>query len=167
VDRLAAVNLRRHPEGAVDFDAQLEAMTAMRDEQLFDGIGLSNVDLESLDRAVDQTEIVCVQNAYNLADRSSEPVLSRCEELGIAFVPFFPLGSAFSRDNPVLGYSGVRKTADRLGATPAQIALAWLLARSPSIALIPGTSSVHHLEENYAAADLTLDAEAMGDMQSP
>jgi pyridoxine 4-dehydrogenase len=167
VDRLAAVNLRRHPEGVVDFDAQLEAMTAMRDEQLFGGIGLSNVDLESLDRAVDQTEIVCVQNAYNLTDRSSEPILNRCEELGIAFVPFFPLGSAFSRDNPVLGHSGVRKTADRLGATPAQIALAWLLARSPSIALIPGTSSVHHLDENYAAADITLDAEAMRDMQSP
>ena len=84
VDRLAAVNLRRHDEGATDFDAQLDAMIAMRDERLFDGIGLSNVSLEHVDRALTRTEIVCVQNAYNLADRTSEPVLTRCEELGIA-----------------------------------------------------------------------------------
>ncbi len=165
VDRLAAVNLRRHDHGGTDFDAQLDAMIAMRDERLFDGIGLSNISLEHLDRALSRTEIVCVQNAYNLVDRTSEPVLSRCEELGIAFVPFFPLGSAFTDDNPVLGHPGVLKTADRLDATPAQVALAWLLARSPSVALIPGTSSVRHLEENYAAADMALDDEARSDIR--
>jgi pyridoxine 4-dehydrogenase len=165
VDRLAAVNLRRHDEGGADFDAQLDAMIRMRDERLFDGIGLSNVSLEYLNRAVTRTEIACVQNAYNLADRTSEPVLMRCEELGIAFVPFFPLGSAFSNENPVLGHPGVVKTADRLGATPAQVALAWLLARSGSVALIPGTSSVRHLEENYGAADIELDEEAISDIR--
>ena len=95
------------------------------------------------------THIVCVQNAYNLADRTSEPVLNRCEELGIAFVPFFPLGSAFAQENPVPGIPGAPNPADRRGASPAEIALAWLLARSPAIALIPGTSSVRHFEENY------------------
>jgi pyridoxine 4-dehydrogenase len=165
VDRLAAVNLRRHDDGGADFDAQLEAMITMRDERLFDGIGLSNVTLEYLNRAVTRTEIACVQNAYNLADRSSEPVLNRCEELGIAFVPFFPLGSAFSTDNPVLGHPGVRKTADRLSATEAQVALAWLLARSACIALIPGTSSVRHLEENCGSADIELDEEAISDIR--
>lgn len=169
VDRLAAVNLRRHDDGghdrpSVDFDAQLDAMTAMRDEGLIDGVGLSNVSLEDLDHALSRTEIVCVQNAYNLADRTSEPVLGRCEERGIAFVPFFPIGSAFAPENPVLGHPGVRKAAERLGITPAQVALAWLLARSRSIALIPGTSSVRHLEENYAAADVQLDDEAIADI---
>lgn len=164
VERLAAVNLRRHDEGTADFDAQLDAMIAMRDERLIDGIGLSNVSLDNLDRALSRTEIVCVQNAYSLADRTSEPVLDRCEEGGIAFVPFFPLGSAFTTDSPVLGHPGVIKAAERLKATPAQVALAWLLARSPSIALIPGTSSVAHLEENYAAADLELDEEALSDI---
>jgi pyridoxine 4-dehydrogenase len=165
VDRLAAVNLRRHDEGGADFDTQLDAMIRMRDERLFDGIGLSNVSLANLDRALDRTEIVCVQNAYNLADRTSEPVLRRCEERAIAFVPFFPLGSAFTNENPVLGHPGVLKTADRLGATPAQIALAWLLARSAFIALIPGTSTLGHLEENYAAADIELDDEAKSDIR--
>jgi aryl-alcohol dehydrogenase-like predicted oxidoreductase len=164
VDRLAAVNLRRYNDGTTDFDAQVVAMIGMRDQRLFDGIGLSNVSLEDLDRALTRTEIVCVQNAYNLADRTSEPVLSRCEDLGIAFVPFFPLGSAFTNDNPVLGHPGVLKTVDRLGATPAQVALAWLLARSAFIALIPGTSSLRHLEENYASADIDLDDEAMSDI---
>ncbi len=165
VDRLAAVNLRLHHDGGTSLDAQLDAMIVMRDEGLFDGIGLSNVSLEDFDEALTRTHIVCVQNAYNLADRTSEPVLNRCEELGIAFVPFFPLGSAFAQENPVLGHPGVRRTADRLGASPAQIALAWLLARSPAIALIPGTSSVRHFEENYAAAALELDDEAMSDIR--
>jgi pyridoxine 4-dehydrogenase len=165
VDRLAAVNLRRHDDSPTDIDAQLVAMIEMRNEGMFGGIGLSNVSLEELDRAHSHAEIVCVQNAYNLADRASEPVLHRCEELGIAFVPFFPLGSAFTKENPVLGHPGVLKTSARLGATPAQVALAWLLAHSASIALIPGTSSVGHLEENYAAADIELDDEAMSQIR--
>lgn len=107
-----------------------------------------------------RTDIVCVQNAYNIADRTSQPVLDLCTERGIAFVPFFPLGSAFVPDNPVLGNPTVKKLAGELGYTPAQIALAATLSLAPNILLIPGTSSVAHLEENIAVADIELPADA-------
>jgi len=97
-----------------------------------------------------------------LADTSGEDVLDACRSDGVPFVPFFPLGSAFNPENPVLGAPSVEATAHRLGATPAQVALAWLLHRAPTILLIPGTSSVAHLEENLAAQDLVLDQEALG-----
>jgi pyridoxine 4-dehydrogenase len=104
------------------------------------------------------TEIVCVQNAFNLMHRASGPVLDECTARGIAFVPFFPLGAAFTRpNNPVLGHELVQNTAERLGRTPAQVALAWTLSVAPNVLLIPGTSSVRHLEENLAAADIELD----------
>jgi pyridoxine 4-dehydrogenase len=167
VDQLAAVNLRvmgdsphhsqpgklRH--GA--FDRQLAVMMRARDENLITGIGLSNIGHEHLMFALERTEIVCVQNAFNLTDRSSEPVLEECARRGIAFVPFFPLGSGFASDNPVLGNDVVRRTAARFGRTPAQIALAWTLSVAPNVLLIPGTSSVRHLEENLAAASIELD----------
>ena len=98
-----------------------------------------------------------MQNAYNLVDRTSQPVLDACIERGIAFVPFFPLGSAFTADNPVLGHPAVQREAAKLGRTPAQIALAWTLSVAPNVLLIPGTSSVAHLEENTAVADIELD----------
>ena len=98
-----------------------------------------------------------MQNPYNVIDRSSTDVLEACAARGIAFVPFFPMGSAFGGVNQVLDAPAVRATAHRLDATPAQVALAWLLARSPSILLIPGTSSVAHLEENLAAGRVVLD----------
>jgi aryl-alcohol dehydrogenase-like predicted oxidoreductase len=88
-------------------------------------------------------------------------VFEACRADGVAFVPFFPLGSAFHPENPVLTAPAVVATAQRLGATPAQVALAWLLHRSPNVLLIPGTSSLAHLEENLAAADLVLDDEAV------
>ncbi|OBA99841.1 oxidoreductase [Mycobacteriaceae bacterium 1482268.1] len=163
-DRLAAVNLRIHAgdpasPGPVDrelFDRQLDVMIKARDEGLIGGIGLSSITIEHLQIAVDRTEIVCVQNAYNLVDRTSQPVLDACLEHGIAFVPFFPLGSAFATDNPVLGHPAVRREAERQGRTPAQIALAWTLSIAPNVLLIPGTSSVQHLEENAAVADIEL-----------
>jgi pyridoxine 4-dehydrogenase len=165
VERLAAVNLRlpdpEHGDHGAGFDEQLDAMTAMRDEGLIEGIGLSNVSLEEFRYATERTDIVCVQNPFNLADRSGMPLLEACGERGIAFVPFFPLGSAFGGQNRVLGDPAVVATADRLGATPAQVALAWVLALSPNTLLIPGTSSRGHLEENLAAASLTLDDEAL------
>jgi len=165
IDRLAAVNLRIHAGdptsiGPVDrelFDAQLSAMIKARDEGLIAGIGLSSISLEHLQIALDRTEIVCVQNAYNLLDRTSQPILDSCLERGIAFVPFFPLGSAFTPDNPVLGHPAVQSEAAKLGRTPAQIALAWTLSVAPNVLLIPGTSSVPHLEENTAVADVELD----------
>jgi pyridoxine 4-dehydrogenase len=164
VERLAAVNLRLPDPGqddqGVGFDEQLDAMTAMRDEGLIDGIGLSNVSLDQFRHGAERTDIVCVQNPLNLLDRSSLPLLRACEERGVAFVPFFPLGSAFGGQNRVLTDPEVVATADRLGATPAQVALAWVLALAPNTLLIPGTSSIAHLEQNLAAATLTLDDEA-------
>jgi aryl-alcohol dehydrogenase-like predicted oxidoreductase len=167
VDQLAAVNLRIHGDdpaaaGEVDrelFDRQLSTMIAARDEGLIGGIGLSSVSLEHLQIALDRTEIVTVQNAYNLVDRTSQPVLDVCADRGISFVPFFPLGSAFNAENPVLGNPAVKKAAADLGKTPAQIALAWTLSVAPNVLLIPGTSSVAHLEENLAVADIELPAD--------
>jgi pyridoxine 4-dehydrogenase len=104
--------------------------------------------------------VACVQNPLNLADRASVPLLEECASRGIAFVPFFPLGSGFVRPNPVLDNKHVRRIAERLGITPAQVALAWTLSLAPNILLIPGTSSVRHLEENLAVADIELDDEA-------
>jgi len=168
VDQLAAVNLRIHdsddPSAAAEvdrelFDRQLTAMIAARDEGLIAGIGLSSITVEHLRIALDRTEIVTVQNAYNLVDRTSQPVLDLCTERDISFVPFFPLGSAFNADNPVLGNPAVKQAAADLGRTPAQIALAWTLAVAPNVLLIPGTSSVAHLEENLAVADIELPAD--------
>jgi aryl-alcohol dehydrogenase-like predicted oxidoreductase len=102
-----------------------------------------------------------VQNLLNLADRRSLPVLEECHAHSIAFAPFFPLGSGFARGNPVLASPQVTSIAARLGRTPAQIALAWLLSFRPNILLIPGTSSVRHLEENLAVADIELDPAAV------
>jgi pyridoxine 4-dehydrogenase len=167
VDQLAAVNLRVMSEdpsspGDLDhelFDRQLTAMITARDEGLIAGIGLSSISLEHLRIALQRTEIVTVQNAYNLVDRTSQPVLDFCTEHDISFVPFFPLGSAFNADNPVLGNPAVKQAAADLGRTPAQIALAWTLSVAPNVLLIPGTSSVQHLEENLAVADIELPAE--------
>ena len=165
-DQLAAVNLRvfggDDPSAPADvnrelFDRQLTAMIQARDDGLIAGIGLSNVSLGHLQLALDRTEIECVQNAYNLVDRTSQPVFDAAIEHGIAFLPFFPLGSGFTADNPVLGHPAVQSEASKLGRTPAQIALAWTLSVAPNVLLIPGTSSVQHLEENTAVADIELD----------
>jgi pyridoxine 4-dehydrogenase len=158
IDQLAAVNLRLMDSDEPDdlFDRQLDVMIQAREEGLIGGIGLSSIDLSHLQHAMARTEIVCVQNPYNLADRSSQPVLDECAQHGIAFVPFFPLGSAFAQDNPVLGNPVVTRAAAELDRTPAQIALAWTLHAAPNVLLIPGTSSVKHLEENLAVADIEL-----------
>ena len=147
------------PVDADLFPRQLDAMIAARDEGLIEGIGLSSASEDHLRIALDKTEIVTVQNAYNLVDRRSQSVLQLCAEHGISFVPFFPLGSAFAADNPVLGHPAVRAEAEKLGRTPAQIALAWTLTVAPNVLLIPGTSSVAHLEENTAVAEIELDEE--------
>jgi aryl-alcohol dehydrogenase-like predicted oxidoreductase len=162
VDRLAAANLRLVDGTLADtrFDNQLAAVVQARDEGLIAGVGLSNVTVDHLLRALEVTEIVCVQNLFNLADLSSLPVLRECTGRGIAFVPFFSLGSGMRRSNPVLGDPRVRAVATRLGATPAQVALAWALDLAPNLLLIPGTSSRRHLAENLAAASVTLDDDA-------
>ncbi len=114
-------------------------------------IGVSNFNLKQLERARKVATIVSVQNRYSLADRSSEQVLTECEKLGIAFLPWYPLGAGSA-----LKVSRVKKLAERMRATPAQIAIAWLLAKSPVMLPIPGTSKLAHLEENVAAAKLKL-----------
>lgn len=162
VDQLAAVNLRVHEPGPADstFDAQLDAMMAMQEAGLIAGIGLSNVSLEQLQHAVSRTEIVCVQNALNVRNRTSWSLLEACTAHGIAFVPFFPLGSGFPGQNVVLDDPAVTAAAQHLAVTPAQVALAWVLSVAPNTLLIPGTSSLAHLEENLAVASLQLDAAA-------
>jgi pyridoxine 4-dehydrogenase len=166
VERLAAVNLRLMDESTPDqrFDDQLAAMINARDDGLIGGVGLSNATCEHLVHALNRTDIVCVQNPLNIADRASRPLLEECDARGIAFVPFFPLGSAFAPDNPVLANPAVTRTARRLGRTPAQIALAWLLSIRPNVLLIPGTSSVRHLEENVAVSGIELDQQARDDL---
>lgn len=161
VDQLAVINLRLMDDATPGqlFDDQLAAMIKARDDGLIGGVGLSNASGDHLRHALAITDIACVQNQMNLADRRSMPVLDECHANGIAFVPFFPLGSGFSRDNPVLGNPAVTDTATRLGRAPAQIALAWLLDLRPEVLLIPGTSSIRHLEENMTVASIELDAE--------
>jgi pyridoxine 4-dehydrogenase len=159
-DRLAAVNLRvmdpsETPGGR--FDAQLTALTSARDEGLIDGIGLSNVSRQHLLRAIAQTEIVCVQNLFNLPDQRSHDVLTECAARNIAFVPFCPLGLPGEARRQLLADPVLAALAARLGATPVQVALAWLLDLDPNILLIPGTRTRAHLAENLGAADVRLD----------
>jgi aryl-alcohol dehydrogenase-like predicted oxidoreductase len=117
-------------------------------------LGVSNVSVEELETARRIALVVSVQNEYNLGDRSSEDVLRACERMGIAFLPWYPLGAG-----AVLHSAKVKKVAKRLGATPAQVALAWLLAKSALMLPIPGTGSLRHLEENVRSAGLRLAAE--------
>ncbi len=161
LEQVPVVNLRRHPDSDVAFSEQLGAMMALRDEGIIGGIGLSNVSLEDYRLARARTDVACVQNAYNLADRSDQELFDACRADAVPYVPFFPLGSAFHPENPVLSSPALRQAAGRLGATPAQVALAWLLHQAPNVLLIPGTSSLAHLEENLAAPDLALDPEAL------
>jgi pyridoxine 4-dehydrogenase len=117
-------------------------------------IGVSNFDVAELERARKVATIVSVQNEYNLGNRSSEDVLERCEKLGIAFLPWYPLGAG-----GVLQNSRIKNLGKKLSATPAQIAIAWLLARSPAMLPIPGTSSLEHLEQNMGALALKIKKE--------
>ncbi|MER5916151.1 oxidoreductase [Streptomyces sp. NPDC001982] len=159
ISRLAAVNLRLMAPSAPGkrFDLQLAALIRAREEGLIDGIGLSNISREQLLRAVDQTEIVCVQNLFNLADQSSLDVLEECTDRGIAFVPFCPLGWPRGVQNQILTSPVLAALGARMQATPAQIALAWLLDLAPNVLLIPGTRTRAHLTENLDAAAVKLD----------
>ncbi|HEY1650337.1 MAG TPA: oxidoreductase [Acidimicrobiales bacterium] len=161
LDQVPVVNLRRHHESDVPFDEQLAAMVALRDEGLIGGVGLSTVSLDEYHQGMAATPIACVQNAFSVADRSDQDVFDACVADGVPYVPYFPLGSAFVPDKPVLNHPAVVASAERLGATPAQVALAWLLQRAPNVLLIPGTSSLEHLEQNLAAVEVALDQEAL------
>jgi len=159
VHRLAAVNLRLIDESMPDerFDSQLAALIRAREEGLIDGIGLSNISKHHLVRAANQTEIVCVQNLFNLADRRSLGVLEECSQRNIAFVPFCPLGWPGNVRKQILTSPILAALAARLRATAVQIALAWLRDLAPNILLIPGTRTRKHLAENIGVASLHLD----------
>ena len=141
-------------------------MVQARDDGLIAGVGLSNVSLEQLRHAVQGTDIVCVQNLFHLADRGDAPVLAECFNRGIAYVPFCPLGWPRGRANPVLTNPVIITTAARLGISPAQAALRWLLQVAPNVLLIPGTASLAHLKDNLAAEDALLDEQALRDLDS-
>ena len=161
VERLDLVNLRLvgpRDDTAIPLEEQLSALDEMRQEGKLDLIGLSNVDQAQVQLALEFVDVAGIQNGYSIVDRQDDQMVEFAREREIAFVPFFPLGSAF-RGGParLAAEATVVQVADKHGATPAQIALAWLLARYDRMLLIPGTSSVSHLEENMAAIAVELD----------
>lgn len=165
LDVLDVVNLRAmfsaHGPAEGSLEAPLETLIKLKDRGLIRHIGLSNVTAKQVADAQKMTPIVCVQNLYNVANRQDDALIDSLNEQGIAFVPFFPLGG-FSP----LQSSELNAVAAELDATPMQVALAWLLQRSPNILLIPGTSSPQHLQENLASAKLVLPREALETLNS-
>ena len=139
------------PDPKVPFEDQIGALADFQREGKVRHVGLSNVTVSELEQARKIVPIVSVQNRYNIGDRHSEDVLKACERLGIAFLPWYPLG-----DGAALRSPKVKSLAKKLGATPAQVAIAWLLKKSPVMLPIPGTGSVVHVEENMRAAALEL-----------
>ena len=157
---LEVVNLRsmidpqKPAEGSLE--PQLKALIALKEQGIIRHIGLSHVTPRQVEAAQQLTEIACVQNLYNLANRADDALIDQLAAQGIAYVPFFPLGGFTPLQSTQL-----TEVARQLNATPMQVALAWLLQRAPNILLIPGTSSPEHLQENLAAAKLTLPEEAL------
>ena len=160
LDSMEVVNLRSmldiHKPKEGSLEPQLETLIKLKERGLIRHIGLSNVTARQVADARKMTPIVCVQNMYNLANRQDEALVDQLADEGIAYVPFFPLGG-FSP----LQSTQLNEVAAELNATPMQVALAWLLKRSPNILLIPGTSSPLHLQENLASGQLTLSDDVM------
>jgi aryl-alcohol dehydrogenase-like predicted oxidoreductase len=163
VDVLDVVNLRSmldiHGPAEGSLEAPLTIVADLQRQGLIRHIGLSNVTAKQIADGRKIAEIVCVQNQYNLAHRDDDRLIDDLARAGTAYVPFFPLGGFTPLQSSVLS-----AVAKRLGATPMQVALAWLLRRSPNILLIPGTASLAHLRENLAAADLTLPDDALKEL---
>ncbi|HZC90593.1 MAG TPA: aldo/keto reductase, partial [Mycobacterium sp.] len=157
--------LQAEGDQLVDLDDQLAEMVALRDEGKIGAIGISSVPLDVLQRAL-PAGIVCVQNAYSLLDRAHEAMLELCTAEGIAWAPFFPLGSSFPGFPKVTDNEVVRAVAGELDATPAQVGLAWLLAHAPNTLPIAGTRSIAHLEENVGAGDVVLSADQVARLDS-
>jgi aryl-alcohol dehydrogenase-like predicted oxidoreductase len=164
LDTIDVVNLRVAGHDESDDDPimdQFGALADLREQGLIRHLGLSGVNARQLKEAQAIAPVVTAQNLYNIADRRHEALLNQCEQENIMFVPFFPLGG-FSP----LQSEALTVVATRLGASRQQVALAWLLQRSSAIAVIPGTSSVAHLRENIAAADLRLDADTVAELNA-
>jgi pyridoxine 4-dehydrogenase len=151
LDRIDLYQLHS-PDNRVPLEDSLGALKELQEEGKIRYIGISNVSLSELEQARAIAEVVTVQNRYNLEDRDSEDVLDACEESGIGFIPWFPLATGRLADPG----GPLERIASGHDATPAQIALAWLLARSPVMLPIPGTSSLEHFEEDLAAAEIEL-----------
>jgi pyridoxine 4-dehydrogenase len=160
---IEVVNLRSmfdvHGPAEGSLDEPLSALADLQRQGLIKHIGLSNVTAKQIEDGRKITDIVCVQNQYNLANRADDALIDQLAAEGTAYVPFFPLGG-FSP----LQSSTLSNVATRLGATPLQVALAWLIKRAPNILLIPGTSSRAHLRENLAVVEIALSAEAMTEL---
>ena len=151
LDRIDLYQLHA-PDPKVPYEDSVGALKELQDEGKIRHIGISNVSVEQLDQARGMVDVATVQNRYNLTDRSSEDVLDACEQAGIGFIPWFPLATG-SLAEPGGPLDAAARAHD---ASPGQVAIAWLLARSEVMLPIPGTSSVEHLEENVAAQELTL-----------
>jgi aryl-alcohol dehydrogenase-like predicted oxidoreductase len=149
-DRIDLYQLHR-PDPDVEFEASVTALAELKDDGVIRQLGLSNVSVDQLETARDHVEIATVQNRYNVANREEAAVLEACEEYGIGFIPWFPLGAGDLGE-----VDGLEAIAEAHGVSVQAIALAWLLERSPVTLPIPGTSSVEHLEANVAAADIEL-----------
>jgi aryl-alcohol dehydrogenase-like predicted oxidoreductase len=129
-------------------------------------VGISTASHAQVQLAIETAGIVCVQNQFSLVEQKDADVLDLCRDHGVAYVPYFPLGSAFPNTPKVTNNVAVQAVAQRLGATPAQVGLAWLLAHRDNILLIPGTSRVTHLEQNLAAAELVLTADDIAELET-
>ena len=149
------------PDPAVPLEESVGTLADLQAEGKIRHIGLSNVSVDELRRARRIAPIVSVQNRYNISDRTSEDVLRECEKLGIAFLPWYPLAAG----STARGSLALSRVAERKDATPTQIALAWLLAQSPVMTPIPGTSSLLHLEENVSAAELVLSEQDLRELR--
>lgn len=161
VQTLPVVNLRLPDDWTGSLEEPFTVLCELQAQGLITSLGLSNVSRAQLDEARTLGEVVCVQNAYNLVLREHDALVDHCAELGLAFVPFFPLGGFTP-----LASDGLTAVADRLDAPAMQVALAWLLQRSPAILAIPGTSSLAHLEQNVAAAALTLGEQDVAELDA-
>lgn len=161
VDRIDLWQLHRI-DPHVPADEQFGAIAEFQREGLVRHIGLSEVTVDDVIAAQRHFDVVTVQNLYNVADRSAENLLDHCEAEGIGFIPWFPLGGRGLAQEG----SALTRIAERLGATPGQVALAWLLQRSPVMLPIPGTGSLEHLAENCASSDLVLDDETVSELNA-
>jgi aryl-alcohol dehydrogenase-like predicted oxidoreductase len=170
VERMDLVNLRLMDEGEapiVPLAEQLGVLEDLRQEGKLDLIGISSAGLERIKQALDLATVSEVQNSYSIIDREDDPIVELCRERAIAFVPFFPLGSGFTGGPAKLAQDpSISKVAEKHGASTSQVALAWLLTRYERMLLIPGTTSVAHLEENLAAIDLELDEEDLAELDT-
>jgi aryl-alcohol dehydrogenase-like predicted oxidoreductase len=161
--RLDTIDLYQHhsPDKRVPYERSIAALKELQDEGKIRHIGVSNVSVEQLETAREIVEVVSVQNRFNVTDRSSQDVLERCEELGIAFLPWAPIDAGrISEGGPL------ERIASQHDASPRQVAIAWLLARSGVIAPIPGTGSVEHLEENLGAAEIQLSDDELAELEA-